>query len=83
MLNTENKKQKVKKHLIAKVIGLLDKKTAKVSVTRSVFMSTPGKMIYVKKIILCHFDVLINIGDTVKISQCKPISKSKKFFVIH
>ncbi len=81
MLNTENKKQKVVKYFLGKVVGLIDEKTIKVSTSRSVFMSTPGKMVYIRKNIICHSDSSVKVGDVVKILQCKPISKLKKFLV--
>ena len=80
MINIENKK--TKKCLPAKVVNVLDTKTVKVRLTTSVFMSTPGKIVSIKKNILCHYDSFLKVGDTVVIAQCKPISKSKRFSVV-
>ena len=58
-------------------------KTVKVLVTRKIKHSLYGKFLNVKKYYLVHDqDDLCNVGDLVKIKECSPISKKKKWIFL-
>ena len=74
---------KIKKSITAKVIKTAMNKSAVVSVERLVKHPVNGK--YIKRSTKYHIhdeNNKCNIGDTIKIKQCRPISKTKTWTLV-
>ena len=68
--------------LIGKVISKLGEKTVKVSVERIVVHPLYKKRFKRSRSYLVHNELEVAVGDKVKFSDTKPISKMKKWKVI-
>ena len=64
------------------VIGNKREKTLKVEVTRKYKHPLYGKMINETKNYHVHTDKIIEVGEKVKILECRPISKTKTWIVL-
>ncbi len=74
---------KTKKSITAKVIKTAMNKSAVVSVERLVKHPVNGK--YIKRSTKYHIhdeNNKCNVGDTIKIKQCRPISKTKTWTLV-
>ena len=74
---------KIKKSITAKVIKTAMNKSAVVSVERLVKHPVNGK--YIKRSTKYHIHDENNkcsVGDTIKIKQCRPISKTKTWTLV-
>ena len=74
---------KTKKSITAKVIKTAMNKSAVVSVERLVKHPINGK--YIKRSTKYHIhdeNNKCNVGDTIKIKQCRPISKTKTWTLV-
>ncbi len=71
-----------RKFLVGTVISDKMEKTIVVSVSRSTRHPLYGKVVNVNKKYKAHDeDNTAKMGDVVRIRECRPISKEKKFFV--
>lgn len=68
--------------LIGKVTSKIGEKTVKVSVERMVIHPLYKKRFKMSRQYLVHDEVGVNVGDKVKFSDSRPISKMKKWKVI-
>ena len=74
---------KTKKPITAKVVKIAMNKSAVVSVERLVKHPVNGK--YIKRSTKYHIhdeNNQCNVGDTIKIKQCRPISKTKTWTLV-
>jgi small subunit ribosomal protein S17 len=74
---------KTKKPITAKVVKTAMNKSAVVSVERLVKHPVNGK--YIKRSTKYHIhdeNNQCNVGDTIKIKQCRPISKTKTWTLV-
>ena len=74
---------KTTKSITAKVVKTAMNKSAVVSVERLVKHPVNGK--YIKRSTKYHIhdeNNQCNVGDTIKIKQCRPISKTKKWTLV-
>ncbi len=71
-----------RKALVGTVVSDKMEKTVVVSVTRSTRHPLYGKVVNVSKKYKVHNEEnAAKMGDVVRIRECRPISKEKKFFV--
>jgi len=71
-----------RKALVGTVVSDKMEKTVVVSVTRSTRHPLYGKVVNVNKKYKVHNEEnAAKMGDVVRIRECRPISKEKKFFV--
>ncbi len=73
-----------KKSILAKVVSVIDEKTAKVCVSRSVRHPLYQKVLKIKKNFMCHNEknLSLQIGDDVSIVESRPFSKTKNHIII-
>lgn len=78
-----SEKQTIQRTLQGQVVSNKGDKSITVNVVRYVRHPLYGK--YIKRTLKCHAhdeDNACNLGDTVKISQCRPISKTKTWRLV-
>lgn len=78
-----SEKQAIQRTLQGQVVSNKGDKSITVNVVRYVRHPLYGK--YIKRTLKCHAhdeDNACNLGDTVKISQCRPISKTKTWRLV-
>ena len=66
------------------IVKVIDDKTAKVLVVRSVVHPLYKKVLNIKKYYLCQIgkDVVVECCNNVLINECKPYSKMKKHIIV-
>lgn len=71
-----------RKELVGTILSNKMNKTAVVQVTRLVQHPLFHKVIRLRKKYVAHNEKKTNVGDKVKISETKPMSKSKRWQVV-
>ncbi len=70
------------KTFVGTIVALSTPKTAKVSVVRQWQHPLYKKSVIRTKNFACDIDVKAEVGNTVEIKECRPVSKTKHFKVI-
>lgn len=70
------------KPLIGTVTSTKMEKTATVEVERTKVYPIYKKRVRVKKKFHAHDEIGVKVGDKVKIQECRPISKTKKWRIV-
>jgi len=83
ILSDYEERKKRKQSLIGTVVSTSNTKTISVQVTRQKFFPKYNKVLNARKKIMAHDeDEISNLGDTVRIVPCRPMSKMKRHKII-
>lgn len=79
--NATETKTALKRTLVGRIVSNRMEKTVTVLVERRVKHPVYGKYIVRSKKYHAHADTPFNMGDTVEIQECRPLSKTKSWVV--